>query len=119
VQLIAEGAAMALVLSLRAGQDFYVDDERVIVERVHGHSRFDLVVASSGKRCRVTDAEAAEIMEDVFVSAGDRPQAGFARVAIDAPADVLILRGERYRGDEKPEPLPAETKVTFKRGSQR
>jgi hypothetical protein len=37
---------------------------------------------------------------DVFLSAGDRPQAGVARVAIDAPREITILRGDALRHGE-------------------
>ena len=88
---------MALVLSLREGQDFYLDDDRVLVTRVDGLMSFELTVERTGARSSITDAEAAEIMPDVFVSAGDRPQRGLARVAIDAPREVRITRGDKWR----------------------
>jgi sRNA-binding carbon storage regulator CsrA len=114
-----EKSHMPLVLSLRAGQDFYVNDEQVLVHVVRDPRRFDLKVVSSGRVFAVTDQEAVEIMEDVFVSAGDRPQNGLARVAIDAPREIEILRGDRYRGEEKPEPVDAGcAEAKFKKGSQ-
>lgn len=86
---------MSLVLSLHAGQDFFLDDTQVMVDEVLSDQHFR--VSCEGKRFDVTDQEATEVLPDVFLSAGDRPQSGIARVAIDAPHDVLILRGERYR----------------------
>ena len=88
---------MALVLSLREGQDFYLDDQRVLVTRVDGLMNFELTVARTGKKFAITDAEAAEVLPNVFVSAGDRPQRGLARVAIDAPREVRITRGDKWR----------------------
>ena len=88
---------MALVLSLREGQDFYLDDDQVLVTRVDGLMHFQLMLASSGQSFVITDAESVEIMPDVFVSAGDRPQRGIARVAIDAPREIRITRGDRWR----------------------
>ena len=92
---------MALVLSLREGQDFYLGGERIVVGKVSGLTRFDLVVTRTGKRHAITDEEAVEIADDVFVSAGDRPQRGIARVAIAAPRSVTIIRGDRYRAEQE------------------
>ena len=71
---------MALVLSLHSGQDFYVGDEQVVVGAILGVSKFEVTVASSGRKYVVSDEEATELHEigDVFLSAGDRPQAGVA-----------------------------------------
>ncbi len=110
---------MPLVLSLRVGQDFYVGDEQVVVHKVHDPRRFELRVACTDRVFGISDKEAVEIFDDVFVSAGDRPQNGLARVAIDAPREIEILRGERYRGEEKPEPVDGgEATVKFAKGSQ-
>jgi hypothetical protein len=102
---------MPLVLSLRSGQDFYVGDERFVVGAIRGSANFDVIADRSGRRHEITDARSTEIMNDVFVSAGDRPQTGLARVAIEAPQDILILRGEKYRGD-------AEAKVQYLKGGK-
>lgn len=88
---------MALVLSLKEGQDFYVGDERFVVQAVIDETNFKLMRAADGKSFHVTDSRAAEIIDDVFVSAGDRPAAILARVSIEAPPEKLILRGEKYR----------------------
>ena len=88
---------MALVLSLREGQDFYLDDTQVRVTKVSGMMRFELFVPSRNTSHGITDEESIEVIEDVFISAGDRPQKGVARVAIDAPRSILIARGDRYR----------------------
>jgi hypothetical protein len=92
---------MALVLSLRDGHDFYVADTQIIVGRVSGLTRFELSVPSTGKKYVVTDKESAEIVEDVFVSAGDRPQKGIARVAVTAPRSITIIRGDKYRAERE------------------
>jgi len=92
---------MALVLSLREGQDFYLDDAQVLVTRVDGLMHFQLMLAASGLSFTITDAESAEVLPDVFVSAGDRPQRGIARVAIDAPREIRITRGDRWRDHQQ------------------
>ena len=37
------------------------------------------------------------LQSDVFVSAGDKAAPTMARVAIDAPQEVLVLRGDKKR----------------------
>jgi sRNA-binding carbon storage regulator CsrA len=90
---------MPLVLSLRTGQDFYVGDVQVVVGEILGKSRLKVRVPKSGRVYEISDEEAVELREkpDVFLSAGDRATTGVARVAIDAPREVTILRGESYR----------------------
>lgn len=88
---------MPLVLSLKANQDFYVGDEQFVVDSVHSETHFMIVRTSTRQRFEVTDLRATEIMPDVFVSAGERPQTLLARVAIEAPSDVLVLRGDKFR----------------------
>lgn len=105
---------MALVLSLRVGHDFFVAGEQVIVSAIHDPFKFNLKIVASGRVFQITDQEATEIMEEVFVSAGDRPQNGLARVAINAPRAIEILRGDRYRGEDKDE---GDAEVKFTKGS--
>ena len=90
---------MPLVLSLRVGQDFFVGAEQVTVVKITGYSKFDVEVTSSKRVYHVSDQDAVELHElaDVYLSAGDRPQAGLARVAIDAPREIPILRGDAAR----------------------
>ena len=90
---------MTLVLSLRKGQDFYVDDEQIVVESIRGKQSFVVKVVSTGKVHTITDERATEVVPDVFLSSGGRAQGGLARIAIEAPPDVLILRGAKYRGE--------------------
>ena len=92
---------MPLVLSLRAGQDFYLGDDQVVVAAVQRHSRFELLLTKTGKRFAISQEKATEIVEDVFISAGDKPQAGLARIAIEAPREIIILRGDRYRDERE------------------
>jgi hypothetical protein len=88
---------MALVLSLKKGQDFYVGEEQFVLEKIHSDTRFRIRHAATRKHFEISDEDAAEILSDVYVSAGDRPASNMARIAIAAPDDVLILRGEKKR----------------------
>ena len=92
---------MPLVLSLREGQDFFIEEERFVVLKIEDIDRFTLR-ADSGRTHRINDTMAEEVMEDVFVSSGLTTQMGVARVAIEAPHDVLIQRGDNYRSGTIP-----------------
>jgi hypothetical protein len=86
---------MPLTLSLREGDDFYVADKQVFVAYRSG--RFTFTLAAGDQMFKIGEEEATEIMPDVFISSGDRPQHGIARVVIDAPKSMRILKGDRWR----------------------
>lgn len=90
---------MALVLSLKNGEDVYIGDNCFVVGHIHAPHDFEMI-DSAGKVYRITDAESEEIMEDVLVSAGSNPPLGTVRVAIEAPKGILILRGDKMRAVE-------------------
>jgi hypothetical protein len=88
---------MPLVLSLRKDQDFFVGEERFIVTDVMGETHFKLRHEGTGRVFEITDRRSTEILAEVFVSAGDRPKTYMARVAVEAPAAIKVLRGDRKR----------------------
>jgi hypothetical protein len=88
---------MALVLSLRKTQDFYVGTERFVMEVVHSEKLFRVRRESTGQTFEISDTTAIEVMDEVFVSAGDDPPPQTARIVISAPRNIRVLRGEKYR----------------------
>jgi hypothetical protein len=95
---------MALVLTLRTGQDFFVGEVCFVVEEVLSPVRFRLHEFPSGhggltqpRSFEITDARATEIMPDVLVAAGCNAPKASARIVIEAPPEVLILRGATKR----------------------
>jgi hypothetical protein len=98
---------MALVLSLKEGQDFFVGEVRFVVEEVLGPLRFRLsymrevtsgdVNVTQPRSVKITDLRAAEVLPEVLVSAGWNAPSARARVVIEAPAQILILRGDTKR----------------------
>ena len=107
---------MPLVLRLRPGDDFFVAKERVIVGKLLGGPTFELEVPRTGRKYVITDQESTEMREvpDVFLGSGGRCQKGLARVTIDAPREVSILRGENFRHDKLSGPAlppPGEAKA--------
>ena len=85
---------MALVLSLREGDQVRIGDVIASVTAVRAHDDFDMTVVGDRPRA-ITDRRATEIVDDVFVSAGPRISAGFVRVAFEAPRDIRIVREDR------------------------
>lgn len=94
---------MSLVLSLKQGDDFWVRDSQVVVTRIQDAKKFWVQVAGNDKEFEITDSHATEIIPNVFVSAGDFFKYGMIRAAIDAPREIEILRGDRYRAKHSKE----------------
>lgn len=88
---------MPLVLSLRRNEDFFVGDEQFVVKAIHSETSFSLKRASNGATIQIDDSKSVEIMPNVFVSAGEKPESFIARCAIDAPRSTLIVRGDKRR----------------------
>jgi hypothetical protein len=64
-----------------------------MIEQVYRGVDFVIKHLQSGRRYDVTDKKATEIADDVFVSAGRRQQSSTARVTIDAPGELAVIRG--------------------------
>jgi hypothetical protein len=88
---------MPLVLSLKEGDDFWVNDQQIVVGKIESGSQFWVSATGSDKEHEITDAKAREVRPDVFVSAGGFLKYGMVRVVIEAPRSIEILRGDRYR----------------------
>lgn len=86
---------MALVLSLRAGQGFFVGDEEFTVVEIRNDHSFRLKRHSDGRMFSVDDKMSQELMPDVNVqSSGVVP---VARVSLQAPRDIYITRSDAGR----------------------
>lgn len=88
---------MALVFQLIKGEDFYINHEQVVVQEIVSPAEFVLLRARDGAVIRVREGRSVEIFKGVFISVGARGQPDAARVSIEAPRNVLLLRGENYR----------------------
>ena len=88
---------MALVLSLGEAQDFFIADERFVIEEIYDDASFLLTREQGGKSFEVTNKSVAEIMPDVLASSGGFQASGVVRIALDAPREIRILRGDLYR----------------------
>jgi hypothetical protein len=86
---------VALVLTLRKKEAFYANDAKVMVRDILSADHC-IVETSEGKTFDVTEDKSVEIMPEVFVSIGVRGQLDMARIAIEAPRSILILREDKY-----------------------
>lgn len=92
---------MPLVLSLKEGDDFWVNGQQVVIDQIENGSKFAVRVDGSDRPKEITDAKAREVFPDVFVSAGGFYKYGMVRVVIEAPRSIEILRGDRYRKQQR------------------
>ncbi len=86
---------MALVLSMRLEEDFFVGDERFVVAEIKSDSH--VRVKHGEKLLDLYTSRATPVLPNVRLSVADRGQLGLARIAIEAPKSVTILRGGNYR----------------------
>jgi hypothetical protein len=95
---------MTLAIGVAVREDFFVGHTRVVVEEIISPVHYKLKVVGNGidHMFTISDEYAEEILPQVRVSVGKRGSAGKARLAIDAPRNIEILRGELYR-DKYPE----------------
>lgn len=89
---------MALVFQLNEGEDFYVVHEQVIVQTIVSPREFILHRVRDGENITIREGRAVEVFHNVYVSVGARGQSDMARVVIEAPRSISLLRGENYRG---------------------
>jgi hypothetical protein len=88
---------MPLVLSLQQDSDFYVGEEQFFVARIVSNTEFTLRRARDRQLFHVDDKATTEVNPGVMVSAGERQQPNSIRIAITAPSNVLVLRGDKKR----------------------
>lgn len=88
---------MPLVLSLRAGEDFYVGDRQFRLTNVISPNEFEIKDEANGSVYRIADTRATLVMDDVYLSAGEKQAVQAVRITIAAPPEMLVLRGSKYR----------------------
>jgi hypothetical protein len=93
---------MPLVLTLSEGEDFYIRDDRVVLEKIHSQTEFSVRRDRDNALIRIREGRPVELFRGVFVSAGARGQLGLSRIAFEAPRSVVIMRGDVYRRSLSP-----------------
>ena len=88
---------MALILTLKKGERFYVGENIIEVTAIYSDAHFSIKV-DDGAEFDVLDDKMVEVIPEVFVSVGNRHVDDLARVAVEAPRSVPILREKLKRG---------------------
>ncbi len=94
---------MPLILGIREGSDFYVGHNRLKIMKIHSATCFDVQSGTPGhlKITKVTDEKSVEVYPQVRLSAGLHGSNVLARVVIDAPISMKILRGKIYKKEHQ------------------
>jgi len=94
---------MALVIGVPEGRDFYINDTKIRVTKVVNPTKFEITVLTPAMDYKyvITDGEATLLdkfdwNKDVRISAGLRGSDTLARVVVDAPKEIEVLRGDLY-----------------------
>jgi len=92
---------MALVISVKEGEKFYIQDTPVEVSRILDPLKFKVTVIGSTMNSvfNISDRVAVEILPGVMVSAGKNGSMLAVKVVIQAPKTIKILRAALY-GDQ-------------------
>lgn len=90
---------MALVLSFRQGNDFYIGAKRYVVSEVV-EFWFFRIRSEDGEVYDVSDKEWTKLGECIWVQAGLQNKIdseGLVRLCVDAPIDIIVNRGDVHR----------------------
>ncbi len=90
---------MALVLGMRENNDVYIGSVRVKIADINSATSFSITVMSSGHITKydITDKCSVEIIKNVQVSSGNSGSTDLARMVIEAPKEIRIIRGKLRR----------------------
>lgn len=93
---------MALVIVVPQGDSFYISDTKCVVKRIKSQNVFQIEVDKGTmiESFEVSANKRTEILPGVFLSAGFKSGTG-ARLVIEAPEDVKILRESLYNADNE------------------
>lgn len=88
---------MALVIAMQEGRSFFVGDRKVTVERIETPTRVKLRIhGAMDALVSITDTNRVEVYDGVYVMVGLGTTVSLAKIAIEAPRNVRILRDSLY-----------------------
>jgi hypothetical protein len=88
---------VALGLTFRVGEDFFLNHERYELESIVSFSECVIVRTKDEKKFRLFDDRAVEVYPEVRLSLGVNGQNHLSRITLEAPKSVEILTGRNYR----------------------
>ena len=89
---------MALVLQLVPGEDFYIGDERYVLKQIMSETAFTIERERDRRAFHLVDDRAVLLEADVYASVGTRGQRNLAKLCIEAPRSIAVIRGKLHRG---------------------
>lgn len=89
---------MALVLSLREDEIFYIEDTPFIVRNISKES-FNVDNLITNKRYLVDGSKMIELYPGVKASAGHYTKYKTVKLVVEAPKEIIITREERRNAD--------------------
>jgi hypothetical protein len=102
-----------LVLGLRLSEDVFVGDEGFALVDIHSAGRATIRNMKTSQSYDVDVGRSVEVLPDVFFAMGDKSTSVMARISIEAPRNVKLLTGMRYRqlqaDQEAARPPPSTT----------
>ena len=88
---------MGKVLTLRAGEDFFLDDDRYVVTQIFSAFTAILSRERDGTNFTLSTEKMTELAPRIFARLGTRGQNDLARVDVEAPREVQIVPGADRR----------------------
>ena len=88
---------MALVLTLKQGEDFYVDREQYFLREIVSEGKVRIARARDGAAFDVDDRQKTQVDDGVFLQIGDHMTSKACRLMIQAPRQLLIVTGAKKR----------------------
>jgi len=88
---------MGLVLTIRQGEDFFVDNDQFFLEKIISEDEVRIFRPKDGKKITASTKDMTDIQDDVSVQVADRITSKAARLVIEAPRTKLILTGVKFR----------------------
>ena len=88
---------MALVLGMAQGRSFYLNDIQVEVEKIVTPTRVNLIVHGAFlKKMTIGPNHRTELLPGIYASIGTDSDAEQAKVVLEAPRNIKILRDKLY-----------------------
>lgn len=88
---------MALVLTLKQGEDFYVDSDQYFLREIVSAGQVRVSRMRDGAAFDVDDRKKTQVGEGVFLQIGDHMTSKACRLMIQAPRQLLIVTGAKKR----------------------
>jgi hypothetical protein len=88
---------MALVLTLKQGEDFYVDKDQYFLREIVSAGQVRVARVRDGAAFDVDDQKRTQVDAGVFLQIGDHMTSKACRLMIQAPRQMLIVTGAKKR----------------------